>query len=75
MFGGGLQLGQNSTFSANTTSPVVGKDFEVTAPPEDSISSLEFSPATLQQNFLISGSWDFSVRVIFHSKLNILFIN
>lgn len=31
------------------------KDFEVSACPEDSISSLEFSPATLQQNFLIAG--------------------
>uniref|UniRef100_A0A336N8Z7 CSON009382 protein n=1 Tax=Culicoides sonorensis TaxID=179676 RepID=A0A336N8Z7_CULSO len=62
MFGGGLQLGQNTSFNATTTTPVVGKDFEVTSPPDDSISALEFSPATLQQNFLISGSWDFSVR-------------
>ncbi|XP_018334109.2 mRNA export factor isoform X2 [Agrilus planipennis] len=38
------------------------KDFEVTSPPDDSISSLAFSPATIHQNFLIAGSWDNNVR-------------
>lgn len=38
------------------------KDFEVASPPEDTVSAMEFSPATLQQNFLIAGSWDSSVR-------------
>lgn len=38
------------------------KDFEVVSPPEDSISSMAFSPATLPQNFLITGSWDNNVR-------------
>lgn len=71
MFGGGLQLGQNTSFTTNTTTPVVGKDFEVTAPPDDSVSSLEFSPATIQQNFLVSGSWDFSVSDFFLSFLMI----
>jgi hypothetical protein len=37
------------------------KDFEVTSPPDDSISSLAFSPTTVQQNFLIAGSWDNNV--------------
>lgn len=38
------------------------KDFEVASPPDDTVSAMEFSPATLQQNFLIAGSWDSSVR-------------
>lgn len=38
------------------------KDTEVVSPPDDSISSLAFSPGTLQQNYLIAGSWDNQVR-------------
>lgn len=38
------------------------KDVEVSTPPDDSISALEFSPATMQQTFLIAGSWDSTVR-------------
>ncbi|XP_045476943.1 protein Rae1 [Harmonia axyridis] len=57
-FGGSI-IGQNTT-TTNTSNPM--KDFEVTQPPDDSISSLAFSPSTLQQNFLIAGSWDNSVR-------------
>ncbi|XP_017772005.1 PREDICTED: mRNA export factor [Nicrophorus vespilloides] len=38
------------------------KDYEVTSPPDDSISCLSFSPATIPQNFLIAGSWDNHVR-------------
>jgi hypothetical protein len=38
--------------TASTANPM--KDFEVTQPPDDSISSLAFSPATLSQNFLIA---------------------
>lgn len=37
------------------------RDFEVTQPPDNSVSALEFSPAALQRNFLIAGSWDNSV--------------
>jgi len=37
------------------------KDFEVIQPPDDTISALVFSPGTMQQNFLIAGSWDNSV--------------
>lgn len=37
------------------------KDFEVTSPPDDSVSALAFSPATLPQNFLVAGSWDNNV--------------
>ena len=36
--------------------------FQVSNPSDDSISSLAFSPASLQQNFLVAGSWDNNVR-------------
>lgn len=62
MFGGST-LGGQSAFGAPTAAPVNPmKDFEVASPPEDTVSAMEFSPATLQQNFLIAGSWDSSVR-------------
>ena len=38
------------------------KDIEVQNPSDDSISSLAFSPASVQQNFLVAGSWDNNVR-------------
>merc|ERR1712013_459297 len=38
------------------------KDYEIANPSDDSISSLAFSPATIQQNFLVSGAWDNNVR-------------
>ena len=38
------------------------QDFEVVSPPDDSVSSLAFSPASIQQNFLVAGSWDCNVR-------------
>lgn len=44
----------------NPSNPM--KDFEVASPPDDSISSLAFSPASIQQNFLVAGSWDCNVR-------------
>ncbi|KAK9892253.1 hypothetical protein WA026_019054 [Henosepilachna vigintioctopunctata] len=52
-------IGQNTT-TTSVANPM--KDFEVTQPPDDSISSLAFSPSVLQQNFLVAGSWDNSVR-------------
>lgn len=39
------------------------KDFEVTSPPDDTVSAMEFTPATIPQNFLLAGSWDSSVRL------------
>jgi len=33
------------------------KDIEVSSPPDDSISCLEFNPSTVPGNFLIAGSW------------------
>lgn len=61
---GTSSIGGGSTFgtTASTTTPNPMKDFEVVSPPEDTVSALEFSPSTLQQNFLIAGSWDSSVR-------------
>lgn len=38
------------------------KDIEVSSSPDDSIAGLAFSPPTLPQNFLISGSWDNQIR-------------
>lgn len=61
-------LNTSNTFGGTTTTtsnPM--KDFEVVSPPEDSVSALEFSPATLQQNYLIAGSWDSNVSYC-HNK-------
>lgn len=33
-------------------------DHAVSQPPEDSVSGLEFSPMSVQQNYLVAGSWD-----------------
>lgn len=67
MFGSNLQTStvfNTATSNTGTANPM--KDFEVTAAPEDSVSALEFSPPTLQQNFLIAGGWDNSVSLIKH---------
>lgn len=56
----GTSLFSNNAAVASTT-PI--KDFEVTQPPDDSVSALAFSPATIQQNFLIAGSWDNTVSI------------
>lgn len=55
----------NSAFASTVQkSPInPNKDYEVTAPPEDSISALAFSPATIPQNLLIAGSWDSQVTI------------
>jgi len=57
--GGGSAFGAQST--STSTNPM--KDFEVMSPPDDSVSSLAFSPSSLAQNFLIAGSWDSNVSV------------
>lgn len=56
MLSGGLF--SNKAVAAPTN---LNKDIEVTQPPDDTVSALAFSPATMQQNFLIAGSWDNSV--------------
>lgn len=40
------------------------KDFEVASPPDDTVSAMEFSPATISQNYLVAGSWDSSVCIL-----------
>ncbi|KAK7503969.1 hypothetical protein BaRGS_00004701 [Batillaria attramentaria] len=59
LFGGGTSFGQSSVFG-NTTSANTNpmKDFEVTSPPDDSVSCVKFSPGVLPSTFLIAGSWD-----------------
>uniref|UniRef100_A0A1B0ANC6 Peroxin-7 n=1 Tax=Glossina palpalis gambiensis TaxID=67801 RepID=A0A1B0ANC6_9MUSC len=37
-------------------------DFDVVAPPDDTVSALAFSPITVPQNFLIAASWDSTIR-------------
>lgn len=51
-----------STSTPSSANPM--KDFEVTSPPDDSVSSLAFSPSALPQNFLIAGSWDCNVSQV-----------
>lgn len=57
------QSGLTNAFGASATPSTANpmKDFEVSSPPDDSISALAFSPATIPQNFLIAGSWDCNV--------------
>jgi len=59
---GGATSGQSSFSSAATAPTNPNKDYEVANPADDSISALAFSPASIQQNFLVSGSWDNSMR-------------
>lgn len=74
MFGSSA-LGTNTTFGAQQAPVTITgsvnpmKDFEVASPPDDTVSALKFSPATIQQNFLIAGSWDSSVSYTIKSKL------
>jgi len=47
--------------------PVVGPanpngDFEITNPPNDIISAMEFSPASLQKTLLVASVYDQTVR-------------
>lgn len=69
LFGGGSTFGQSgglfgtstsSTSLSNSSNPM--KDYQVSSPPDDSVSCIEFSPGTLPSTFLIAGSWDNNVR-------------
>lgn len=61
MFGtpaiGGSLFGSTATAATNPN-----KDIEVVSPPDDSVSCLAFSPATVPQTYLVAGSWDNIVR-------------
>ena len=52
----GTALGSGSSVNANFNP---NKDVELTSPPQDSISSLHFSPVA---NYLVATSWDNQVR-------------
>ena len=65
--GGGGGATSGSTFG---TTAVFGnaqanmnpmKDVEVSSAPDDSVSSMAFSPGVLPSTFLIAGSWDNNV--------------
>lgn len=62
MFGSPL-TGQSAFGAAPQVQTNPMKDIEVTSPPDDTVSAMEFSPMALQQNFLLAGSWDSSVRL------------
>lgn len=66
----------NQTLTTPSTANPM-KDFEVTSAPDDSISALAFSPATLPQNFLVAGSWDNNVskHLVFDAKFVYLVTN
>jgi len=70
---GSSTFGSSSVFgSSNQQQPVAfgaqqnnqqkQRDMEVTSPPDDSVSSMAFSPGTIPTTFLIAGSWDNNVR-------------
>lgn len=59
-FGGNSFMGSNVVTAPTNHNPM--KDFEIMSPPDDSVSCLAFSPASIPQNFLIAGSWDNHVR-------------
>lgn len=60
----GQPTGQANAFGSSITgthNPM--KNVEVVSPPDDSISSMAFSPPSMQQTFLIAGSWDSKVSL------------
>ena len=67
--GGGTSFGTNTVFGSTATPANVNpmKDFEVTSPPDDSVSCMKFSPGTLPSTFLVAGSWDNNVSNQFPS--------
>ena len=69
LFGNSSVFGSNTAATTGFGTAAAGsglsnpnKDYEIANPSDDSISSLAFSPATIQQNFLVSGAWDNNVR-------------
>ena len=61
---GQSSFGQSTNFvGMSSTTPNPMKDFEVTNPPDDSVSCLRFSPPSVSNaSFLVAGSWDNNVR-------------
>lgn len=44
--------------TTSTSSTPQQPDFEINSPPSDTVQALKFSPKTVPQDFLASGSWD-----------------
>ncbi|ELU18740.1 hypothetical protein CAPTEDRAFT_20827 [Capitella teleta] len=67
LFGGAsTNFGSTGVFG-NTPATVTAnvnpmKDIEVASPPDDSVSSMAFSPGVCPSTFLVAGSWDNNVR-------------
>ncbi|KAJ8033266.1 mRNA export factor [Holothuria leucospilota] len=57
-----FQFGNTQSTGLFGTQNQKSKDIEVTSPPDDSISSIAFSPASVPLTFLVAGSWDNKVR-------------
>ncbi len=60
----GSLFGNTAAATTSTGNPNPMKDFEVVQPPDDSVQTLKFSPPAVQQNFLVSGSWDNLVSLL-----------
>ena len=80
MFGSSTSTGFGSTSFGSTTATTATanynpmKDYEVTSPPDDSVSSLAFSPSGLTSTFLVAGSWDNNVSLKAKSDPDLLLI-
>ena len=75
LFGGNTSFGGGGNVFGGATQTNYNpmKDIEVTSPPDDSVSSLAFSPGTLPSTFLIAGSWDNNVsRSLFVNHIYIV---
>jgi mRNA export factor len=56
-------FGPSSTLSSTTTTGgIAQKDLEISQPPDDAVSCLKFSPASVPQTYLIAGSWANDIR-------------
>ena len=56
-------FGLSSTTGTTATTSTVGqKDVELVQPPDDAISCLKFSPASVPQTYLIASSWANDIR-------------
>jgi len=62
LFGSNSNTTNNKFSTKATGSHNPMHDVEVSSPPDDSISSIEFGPSGMQGNFLIAGSWANDVR-------------
>jgi hypothetical protein len=65
-----VSFGGTNTTATPQTGP---RDFEVNSPPDDSISCMQFSPATVPQIFLIAGSWDNQVMYSTTQEMDSIF--